>query len=326
MKDQLEHEQVLDIVLKSRFLSEVIGKQEFEKLKQAFPDLSSVPVSTVLDHSPDIEDSILNIKSERFLSFRLVTDDEGGSECGPWEVEVYGACGVWVVSSIEYDDLWFSDRDSAIDAAWEYAHEEVIDEIDRGVFEFQKSNSDVDQIKRVHELPFRATPPKSEPVERVLYFYRKRGSSQIYAHNKYGEDSKADLVKFLKAAIDCSEIDITSAMSKANELKWEEAVGALALARDIRKRISNLEYQIESLKRSRSLEIEADDWCRRHGIEMPTLEDFARLAREVKPHFHYREPAAAWDENQPRFFQEAYNRVLEERKKIKVKRTLPEEE
>ena len=110
MIDKLEFDQVLAIVARSHFLSEIIGKRAYKRLEKELPDRDSTHTPAVIYKIRHLEDSILNIKSDKFLSFRIVSDDDGGSECGPWDVDVYGACGVWLVSSMDHDDLWFSDR------------------------------------------------------------------------------------------------------------------------------------------------------------------------------------------------------------------------
>jgi hypothetical protein len=137
MNDQLKLEQALEIVAKSCFLGEIVGKRTFERIQKNLPALDSASLSDILDVAPSLEDSIHDIKSDKFLTYRIVSDDSGGSESGPWEVNVHGACGVWVASSVDYDDLWFSDRDAAISAAYDYAHESIIETKDHGVSSFQ---------------------------------------------------------------------------------------------------------------------------------------------------------------------------------------------
>ena len=326
MNDELTFDQAREIVAKSYFLSELFGDTSIKGLGGLSPGINGTSVSGVADGIGSSEYVMQGIRSDEFLSFRILSDDEGGSECGPWNVDVYGACGVWLVSSIDYDDLWFSDRDSAVDAAYGYAHESIIEEIDRGVLSFQQSNSDVDQEKK--DLDTSALPniQKSDPGRRVLGFYLGGLSNQIYRHNKYGMDGKSDFLVFMSSALNSSPSEIALAFSTAQEIKWEEAERALSLVLVEKKRVASLESEIDRLRMSRTREIEVDDWCRRKGISEPKTEDFIKMAAELKPFFHYREASRAWDVKQPSAYQDAYGRVVAEWKRLEDERSRPEEE
>jgi len=133
MEKSLNRNQVLEIAIKSKFLHEVIGETAYEKLIKKIPSLNTAGISVVLEVIPDLEDLIFNIsQAGKFESFGILSDDEGGSDAGPWWVHVYGACGMWVVKSVDLEDLWFDNRASAINAAYEYAHELVIETYDLG--------------------------------------------------------------------------------------------------------------------------------------------------------------------------------------------------
>ena len=327
MTENLEVDQVLAIVSKSYFLSYIIGKRAFKRLQKQkeLPDIDRTPVSVVIEKILNLEDLIHIINSDKFLSFRIVSDDEGKSECGPWQVNVFGVCGVWLVSSIDYDNLWFDDRDIAISAAYDYAHESIIEEIDHGVLEFQQTNSEVDQAKKACEVKLPLILQKSELEKRVLGFYLENDSNQIYCHSKYGLDSKSDVTRLISTAFNASEFEVLSALTKANELKWEEATSALNVVLDVKKRVSNLEHEIQKLKTNRIIEIIVDDWFRKNEISEPKMEDFVRMAAALKPFLRYREASKFWDINMPTNYRDAYTRLVNERKKIEAERSKPDE-
>jgi hypothetical protein len=233
-----------------------------------------------------------------------------------------------MVDSIEYDKLWFSDRESAITAAYDYAHESIIEELDNGTLEFQQTNSEVDFQKASLQIAPSTLTPKIIPEKRVLDFYIDPESNITYEYSKYGSRVvKSDICNLLfKAVQGSNEQDIFLALEQARLLRWKEAERAITIALDIRRRVSVLEDKLEQLERSRAYEIEVDDWVRNNAITNPTIEDFKRMANSVKPYLHYREASQAWDSRMPAVFQDAYLRLINERKRIANLRTMPDEE
>jgi hypothetical protein len=328
MTKRLNWEEVLEIAVKSYFLDRLIGVESFDNLKREFPDYTSMPARSLISKIENLEDSVLNINTDEFLSFRLTSDDEGGSESGPWHVNVFGACGVWMVHSIEYDKLWFSDRESAIAAAYDYAHESIIEELDNGTLEFQQTNSEFDFREASLQLAPSTLTPTRIPEKRVLDFYIDPESNITYEYSKYGSGIvKSDICNLLfKAVQGSNEQDIFLALEQASFLRWKEAERAINIALDIRRKVSVLEDKLEQVERSRAYEIEVDDWIRNNAITNPTIEDFKRMANSVKPYLHYREASQAWDSRMPAVFQDAYLRLKNERKRIADLRTMPDEE
>lgn len=326
MNDQLKLEQALEIVAKSCFLGELVGKRTFKRIQKNLPELDSASLTDILNLAPGLEDSIHNIKSDKFLTYRIESDDSGGSECGPWEVNVHGACGVWVTSSVDYDDLWFSDRDAAISAAYDYAHESIIETIDHGLSSFQMTNAEAKRFEQLRDDPLPLRRPVSDPDSRVLGFYLEEGSNQIYSHNKYGPDAKADISILIAVAYKYSYKEVASAIVDAQKLGWHEAAKALSVLVGAKRRLAGFEDEIKQLKQDRKLEIEVDDWCRQNGIVSPQAEHFLKMAAELKPHFHCREQAREWDEHQAKIFHDAHRRVAQMRERIETERSRPEEQ
>ena len=335
--NKLSFEQAVEIISKSYFLDKLVGKSVFNKLKKKYPDLSKPSLTDVLDIIPTLEDTVGNINIEdEFLTFQLLSDDEGGSESGPWYVTVHGVGGVWVVSSIEYDDKWYSERSSAISAAYDYAHESVIEENDYGVSEFQQSNSEVDSQKKSQENPTNSNNQKSTPENRVLGFYLNDDTNQIFGHFKYGADVKEDIFGFLSEAFRSSPEKIEAALSNAKRLSWHDAVKALNIFIEENKRVNelnskiNLEIhvlgsEIAMHKANRITEIEVDDWLHLKGIKKPKMADFVKCAKDLKPFFRFREHFEYYDKNMPETYRNAFLRLEADRQKIKDSHSHTEE-
>jgi hypothetical protein len=120
--------------------------------------------------------------------------------------------------------------------------------------------------------------------------------------------------------------DVGSAILNAQKLGWDEATRALSVVVEAKRRVAELEREIEQLKQDRQLEIEAGEWCRKNGIVSPQAEHFLKMAAELKPHFHYREAAREWDEHQARRYHDAHRRVAQMRERIETERSRPEEQ
>ena len=331
--NKLTFEQAVEIVSKSYFLDKLVGKSVFNKLKKKFPDLKKTSLTNVLDIIPNLEDTVGNINTEdRFLTFQLLSDDEGGSESGPWYVTVHGVCGVWVVSSNEYDDKWYSERNSAISAAYDYAHESVLEENDYGISEFQHSNSEVDSQKKSQKNLSKLNNQKSNPENRVLGFYLSDDTNQIFGHFKYGADVKEDIFGFLSEAFRSSTEKIEAALSNAKRLSWHDAVRALNIVIKENKRVDDLNSKINALtneiamhKASRITEIEVDDWCRTNGIQKPKMADFVKCANDLKPLFRFRENFEYYDKHMPETYRAAFLRLAADREQIKGSQSHTEE-
>ena len=330
---KLTFEQAVEIASKSYFLDKLVGKSIVNKLKKEFPDLDKTSLTNVLDIIPNLEDSVGNINTiDKFLTFQILSNDEGGSESGPWYVTVHGVCGVWVVSSIEYDDKWFSERNSAISAAYEYAHESVLEENDYGVSEFQLSNSEIDSQKKSKKNLSKSNYQKSNPENRVLGFYLSDDTNQIFGHFKYGADVKEDIFGFLSKAFRSSSEEIKAALSNAKRLSWDDAVKALNIVIEENKRVEELNLKINALtneiamhKASRITEIEVDDWCRTNGIKKPKMADFVKCANDLKPFFRFREHFEHYDKHMPETYRDAFLRLAEDRQQIKESQSHNEE-
>jgi hypothetical protein len=335
--NKLSFEQAVETVSKSYFLDKLVGKSFFNKLKKKFPDLNKTSLTNVLDIIPNLEDAVGNINVEdKFLTFQLLSDDEGGSESGPWYVTVHGVCGVWIVSSIEYEDKWYSDRNSAISAAYDYAHESVLEENDYGISEFQLSNSEVDSQKKSQKNSSKSSHQKSNPENRVLDFYLDGETNQIFGHFKYGSDVKEDIFGFLSKAFRSSPKEIEAAISNAKRLSWHDAVKALNIVIEENKRVEELNSKINSKinaltteiamhKASRITEIEVDDWLRTNGIKKPKMEDFVKCAKDLKPFFRFREHFEYYDKHMPETYRDAFLRLAADRQKIKDSQSHTEE-
>jgi hypothetical protein len=332
-ENKLTFEQAVEIVSKSYFLDKLVGKSIFNKFKKKLPDLDKTSLTNILDIIPNLEDSVGNIKTEdKFLTFQLLSDDEDGSENGPWYVTVHGVCGVWLVSSNEYDNKWYSDRNSALNAAYDYAHQSILEENDYGVSEFQLSNSEVDSQKKSKKNPSKPNNQKSNPENRVLGFYLSNDTNEIFGHFKYGADVREDIFGFLSKAFSSSPEEIKTALSNAKRLSWDDAVKALNTViqenkktLDLNAKIKDLMDEIEQQKNSRINEIEVDDWCRANGINKPKMADFIQCAKDLKPFFRYREHFEYYDNNMPDTYKEAFLRLTKVRKKIKNSQSHTEE-
>lgn len=182
------------------------------------------------------------------------------------------------------------------------------------------SQSQRSSIVATLEQPAFVVQPKSEPEIRVLGFYRRPHSEDVYYHSKFGSDGKSDLTRLVLAALDASVQDFNAACAKARELEWVDAIRVLESSSGVRNRMAKLELEVEELKRNRIVEIEVDDWCRGKSIQDPKLTDFERMAKEMKPIFHYREAAQAWDTTRARTYQLAYESVRQIRLEIKARR------
>jgi hypothetical protein len=323
--ERLSWEEVLERIAESRFLGELIGRHAVKKLKKEFPNVDRFSASDVLETLPDFEDLVYRIKSDRFVSFQILSDDEGGSESGPWYVTVYGACGVWLVESIEYDSVWFADRRSAVSFAHDRAHESIIEMSDFGISRFQKTNEEFAMEKLARSKIPRLVAPGSRAEQRVLGFYLDVKKGRVWRHSKYG-DHVSDLLGLMMVAFDADHRMIREALSSANDLEWSDASRALILVQDIKAKMANLERDVLRLEANRRLEIEGDDWLRSHQISNPVFEDFVRMAADLKPFFHYREGSMSWDAKMPAAYHEAYKELLKVRSEIAALRSLPEEE
>lgn len=159
---------------------------------------------------------------------------------------------------------------------------------------------------------------------RVLGFHKENDTNQIYSYFK-GRGGKSDLADLVTAAFSAPIFEVTAALERANEIKWKEASNALKVVLDVRREISNLEVEIENLKKTRTIEIEADDWCRKNGLSKPKAPDFIKMTAELKPIFHDREAFQSWDKNMPDLFKKAYDSVISARNRIKAMRAVKEE-
>lgn len=167
---------------------------------------------------------------------------------------------------------------------------------------------------------------KSDPAKRVFGFYLDDTTGHIYWHSKFGPDNRTDISSLVSEAFKRSEVEVRSALSKAQEINWAEAGRALKAAYEAKKQIADLEREISTLRGQRLLEIEVDDWLRNHGISDPTADDFKMMANALKPFFRYREEATSWSAKMPDKYLEAYRRLNGVRAKIHAKQTRPDEE
>lgn len=324
MTDKLSLPQVAEVLAKSPFLVELIGRRAMRRLRERVADLCVAPPSKIIEEIDGFEDMIGNVKSDKFLSYSILSDDVEGSECGPWVSAVFGLGGCWVASSVEYEDLWFSSRDSAISVAEDRSHEVVIELIDRGVLRFQRVSEDI-QGSKGGGSP-RSIPgfPRKAPAKRVLDFFRV-DSGEMFRRTRFGIE-RADIFGFLAVAIRSDKASLSLAVDMAKELGWHEATLALGFALRVQQRFSDLESEVMKLKKMRMAEIEIDDWCREQSIALPEMTDFIRFAAIRKPFCHYREASEAWDSEMPRVYREAFERVSDARRLLAAERFRPEEE
>lgn len=317
MKNGLTFDEVFAITARSHSLAELLGVEEFKRLKKILPEHEKLTLTELHERLPQLEDLISNIKcNDKYLSFQIISDDEGGSDCGPWHVNVHGACGAWVVSSNELDDLWFEDRNRAITAAHDYAHQKIISEVDRGVSWFQLSNADYEKSRTPSSLPI-ALKEKSLEHERVLGYYLDK-NLKIYRHSKYGADASADMGDLAAEAAERSKTDIQDALSKARAIGWKGAAELLSAILKLKDVISGLQSNAAEQVHSRFLELQVDYWLGKNSIVHPDAKDFSQMAHDFKPHFHNREASISWDQKMSSAYNAAYLRLVDGRRKIEA--------
>lgn len=131
----LSTEALADLVLRSPHLAMLVGKKQAAEVSRSLAKNPGLTAEDLTDSSDDLLSLIID---DRFLSFRIVSDDEGGSESGPWHSDVYGFASVWVASSIDYSNEWFLDREDAVSVAYDRAHDVIITSTDEPEKNFQK--------------------------------------------------------------------------------------------------------------------------------------------------------------------------------------------
>ena len=98
-------------------------------------------VSQLLILADDIEGQLDDANSDWLLLYEIISDDEDGSDAGPWASSVFGTRDLWLepkfqkkvdkpgffqCRSIEYDDTFFNEYYSAVAQADEYAHAVIV--------------------------------------------------------------------------------------------------------------------------------------------------------------------------------------------------------
>lgn len=108
--------------------SRLIGDECSRSLRHIFSVNLEPSLDDVIDAAPDLEDVENLICDPENIAFSIESDDEDGSWAGPWLVEIYDFFDVWLVRTIEIDDAWFSDLESAESHAYGLTHEKIIAE------------------------------------------------------------------------------------------------------------------------------------------------------------------------------------------------------
>lgn len=260
---------------------------------------------------------------------------------GNYHIDIKGLGGVYVYSAPEFDVIGYflsiDDASEAIVANWT---DSLVSSFGRSYREpfindakgesaslaEPQSGGPSDAQEEEFKATFPRSQKKSNAGERVLDFYLEDVTGQVYRHSRFGPDQQSDISALISDALKLADIEVNSAQRRAEEIGWAEAARALRTILDVKKQISNLKCEIDTLKLNRRYEIEVDCWLREHGIADPKIEDFARMAKSLKPFFHHREASTAWDANAPNTYKDAYYRLRRAVEAARAKRSEPDEQ
>lgn len=162
MSSSLTSDEVLAVVLRSPCLAKLAGQDTADAVLDLTAANPAITIDDLVSELPDLQDLPDSIVDDEYLSLRLISDDEGGSECGPWESDVYGFAGIWVAFAADHEKEWFLEHDDAVDVAYDRAHDVIVEERSIPVQDFQR---------RHHEEPLRlrgSASPASMPATAEL--------------------------------------------------------------------------------------------------------------------------------------------------------------
>lgn len=125
VKGELDWDEAM-MVIAQNLVDRVLPKKESEAIRELLSVDPKASLLALINVAPSLEDCMWSIAQEKFKCFEIVSDDECGSECGPWRTVVYDACGVWVVESLERDLVYFDNESDAVSQAYDYSHSCVI--------------------------------------------------------------------------------------------------------------------------------------------------------------------------------------------------------
>jgi len=119
---------VLEKLISNGHICELLTDEEAKKWKAVVESKPNYNIDDLFEIAPDAEDLPFNgISCGKYLVLEVVSDYEGGSDGGPWSVDVWELGGVWLCASPEQDSLFFLKKEHAMSYCDDLVHDDVIE-------------------------------------------------------------------------------------------------------------------------------------------------------------------------------------------------------